>query len=81
MTYQCDCQLEAKIVEHHDNYRRRYACCPKQVRCFVCVQVQLYILLHAVNFYDTCHDLVFCSSTHTTSILFVLSHQDEYACG
>ncbi|KAJ8443866.1 hypothetical protein Cgig2_032690 [Carnegiea gigantea] len=20
----------AKIVEHHDNYRRRYACCPKQ---------------------------------------------------
>ncbi|KAJ8430139.1 hypothetical protein Cgig2_022313 [Carnegiea gigantea] len=30
MTYQCHCQLEAKIVEHHDNYRRRYACCPKQ---------------------------------------------------
>ncbi|KAJ8442695.1 hypothetical protein Cgig2_001788 [Carnegiea gigantea] len=30
MTYHCDCQLEAKIVEHHDNYRRRYACCPKQ---------------------------------------------------
>ncbi|KAJ8429156.1 hypothetical protein Cgig2_017540 [Carnegiea gigantea] len=24
--------LEAKIVEHHDNYRRRHACCPKQVR-------------------------------------------------
>ncbi|KAJ8430623.1 hypothetical protein Cgig2_021585 [Carnegiea gigantea] len=22
--------LEAKIVEHHDSYRRRYACCPKQ---------------------------------------------------
>ncbi|KAJ8422402.1 hypothetical protein Cgig2_029226 [Carnegiea gigantea] len=22
--------LEAKIMEHHDNYRRRYACCPKQ---------------------------------------------------
>ncbi|KAJ8423414.1 hypothetical protein Cgig2_032664 [Carnegiea gigantea] len=30
MTYQCHCQLEAKIVEHHDNYRKRYACCPKQ---------------------------------------------------
>ncbi|KAJ8428808.1 hypothetical protein Cgig2_028013 [Carnegiea gigantea] len=30
MTYHCDCQLEAKIVEHHDNYRGRYACCPKQ---------------------------------------------------
>ncbi|KAJ8436614.1 hypothetical protein Cgig2_029860 [Carnegiea gigantea] len=30
MTYYCDCQLEAKIVEHHVNYRRRYACCPKQ---------------------------------------------------
>ncbi|KAJ8420166.1 hypothetical protein Cgig2_022916 [Carnegiea gigantea] len=30
MTYNCHCQLEAKIVEHHDNYRRRYACCPKQ---------------------------------------------------
>ncbi|KAJ8432162.1 hypothetical protein Cgig2_006864 [Carnegiea gigantea] len=30
MTYHCDCQLEAKIVEHHDNYHRRYACCPKQ---------------------------------------------------
>ncbi|KAJ8421945.1 hypothetical protein Cgig2_006416 [Carnegiea gigantea] len=30
MTYHCDYQLEAKIVEHHDNYRRRYACCPKQ---------------------------------------------------
>ncbi|KAJ8430714.1 hypothetical protein Cgig2_000279 [Carnegiea gigantea] len=30
MTYHCDCQLEAKIVEHHDNVRRRYACCPKQ---------------------------------------------------
>ncbi|KAJ8425181.1 hypothetical protein Cgig2_010790 [Carnegiea gigantea] len=29
MTYQCHCQLEAKIIEHHDNYRRRYACCPK----------------------------------------------------
>ncbi|KAJ8420603.1 hypothetical protein Cgig2_001736 [Carnegiea gigantea] len=30
MAYNCHCQLEAKIVEHHDNYRRRYACCPKQ---------------------------------------------------
>ena len=41
MMYQCHCQLEAKIVEHHDNYRRRYACCPKQVSCVVGVASQI----------------------------------------
>lgn len=30
MTLQCYCGLEVKIVEHHDNYRRTYACCPKR---------------------------------------------------
>jgi len=32
MAFMCDCGLEAKLVEHHDNYRRTYACCPKRVR-------------------------------------------------
>jgi len=31
MTLLCHCGLEAKVVEHHDNYRRAYACCPKRV--------------------------------------------------
>ncbi|KAJ8446892.1 hypothetical protein Cgig2_016202 [Carnegiea gigantea] len=30
MTLQCYYGLEAKIVEHHDNHRRTYACCPKR---------------------------------------------------
>ena len=29
------CGLEANVIEHHDNYRRSYACCPKRV-CVLC---------------------------------------------
>ncbi|KAJ8421573.1 hypothetical protein Cgig2_028557 [Carnegiea gigantea] len=30
MAFTCHCGVEAKLVEHHDNYHQTYACCPKR---------------------------------------------------
>ena len=72
MSLLCHCGLGAKVVEHHDNYRRAYAGCPKRI-------FSLFLPLVTANFPPISHTKtpVVCKGVIQVLLLFV---QDDISC-